>query len=154
MSSVNWRDRFGDTGTCVRCLRTRDITDLDRLFWCEECCERARARAARGGWMAGGASAAVLALWIWLVIRPSTLILGGWIASVVAAFWLVSRIARELHYGVARYRNRRAVEAVPPADVPDGAGEEGAEPDGGAQWDDEERSSREGEGSPREEDGR
>lgn len=146
MSSVSWRDRFGDSGTCVRCLRERDITDLDRLFWCRECRERARERAARGGWLTGGGAAGALALWIWVVIRPSTLILGGWIASVVAAFWLISRIAREIHYGVARYRNRRAVDAVPPVEDPRRP-ESGSGSDEAAPWE-------EGEESPREEEGR
>lgn len=126
MSSVNWRDRFGETATCVRCLQEKDTTDLDRLFWCRECRDRARERAKSRGWQAGGVLAGFLAVWIWVVIRPSTLILGGWIATVAAAFWLLSRIAREIHYGVARYRNQRAVEATPPV-VPPGTDSESEE---------------------------
>ncbi|HEX9708582.1 MAG TPA: hypothetical protein VGB42_01190, partial [Candidatus Thermoplasmatota archaeon] len=95
----------------------KDTSELDRLLWCEACRERGRARAARVGWGVGASVAALLALWIALAIRPSRdLILGGWIAVVVAAFWLASRITREIGYGVMRVRNRGAVEAVPPKD--------------------------------------
>ena len=116
---MSWRDRFPDRATCVRCLETRDITDLDRLFWCHRCREKARERAKRKGWIWGGAAAAFLAVYIWLVIEPSSLILGGWIATVVAALWLVSRIAREILFGIMRYRNRRAGEATPPTGPPE-----------------------------------
>jgi len=59
--------------------------------------------------------AAVLALWIWLYIQPSNLVIGGWIATVVAALWVGARVAREIVYGVIRFTNRKAVEAVPPS---------------------------------------
>lgn len=114
---MSWRERFPDRATCVRCLESRDLTDLDRLFWCHECREKARERAKGKGWLWGGAAGAGLALYIWLFIRPSSLILGGWIATVLVALWLVARIARELIYGVMRYRNRRAVEATPPSEA-------------------------------------
>ncbi|MDX1567349.1 MAG: hypothetical protein R3223_06075 [Longimicrobiales bacterium] len=107
--------------TCIRCLEQKDATDVDRRKWCRECRERARERAKSEGWKAGAVFAAFLALYIWIFVGPSTLILGAWIASVVAAFWLVSKIAREVHYGIARYRNEPAVEATPPVD----SGEEG-----------------------------
>jgi len=41
-------------------------------------------------------------------------ILGGWIATVVATVWLGSKICRELVYGGMRFLNSRAVDAVPP----------------------------------------
>lgn len=124
-----WRERYPGEVTCVRCLEVRDQAELDRLLWCEACRRSARADAARWGWIAGGVAAAALALWIWLVIQPSNLVIGGWIATVVAALWIGSKVAREIAYGIERYRNRRAVEAVPPA-APD-SGEEGPpEPSG------------------------
>jgi hypothetical protein len=58
--------------------------------------------------------AAILALWIWLVVQPSDLVIGGWIATVVAALWIGARVGREVVYGVLRFKNRKAVEAVPP----------------------------------------
>jgi hypothetical protein len=116
---VSWRDRYGEEVTCVRCLEVRDTTAVDRLLWCEACRARARARAARLGWLAGLAGAALLAAWIWLVIEPTDLVLGGWIATVVAAAWIGSKVARELAYGAMRFRNRRAVDAVPPAESGD-----------------------------------
>jgi hypothetical protein len=87
---------------------------MDRLLWCEECNSAARARAGVWGWVVGFLAAVALALWIWLYIQPSDLVIGGWIATVVAALWIGSRVAREVAYGVIRFTNRKAVEAVPP----------------------------------------
>lgn len=115
---MGWRERFPDEATCTRCLEVRDTANLDRLFWCRECRGKARGRAKRRGWTVGGFAGVLLAGYIWLVIEPSSLILGGWIATVVAAFWLISRIGREVSYGVERYRNRRAVDASPPTETP------------------------------------
>lgn len=108
------RDRIHNPVTCVRCLRVWDSTDVDRLLWCTECRESAKRRASRWGWASGTLLGAGLAAWIWLVIEPSDLVIGGWIATVVAALWIGSKVARELAYGVMRFRNRRAVEATPP----------------------------------------
>jgi hypothetical protein len=36
------------------------------------------------------------------------------VATVVAAIWISSKVAREIVYGAMRFRNARAVEAVPP----------------------------------------
>jgi hypothetical protein len=113
---ISWRDRYGEEVTCVRCLEVRDTVEVDRLLWCETCRERARARAARQGWLVGLAGAALLAAWIWIVVEPSDLVLGGWIGTVVAAAWIGSKVAREILYGVERFRNRRAADAAPPQD--------------------------------------
>lgn len=113
--SVTWRERYPeDEVTCVRCLRAWEVEDLDRLLWCPDCRRAARARAGWWGWLAGVVIAGLLALWIRLWIRPSDLIIGGWIATVVAAFWIGGRVSRELFYGVMRFRNRKAAEARPP----------------------------------------
>lgn len=111
-----WRDRYPEEElTCVRCLEVHPKADLDRLLWCDGCRAAARGRAVLWGWTVGGLIAALLALWIWLVVRPDPdLVLGGWVATVVAALWVGSKVAREIAYGVERYRNRRAVDAVPP----------------------------------------
>jgi hypothetical protein len=53
---------------------------------------------------AGLGLAGLLALYIWLIVKPSDLVLGGWIATVVAAFWLGSKMAREVAFGVIRAR--------------------------------------------------
>ena len=113
-----WWDRYPeDELTCVRCLRTWHRTDLDRLLWCEECRAAARARSSRLGMIVGAVLAALLALWIWRGVEPSPdLVLGGWVATVVAAYWIGSKIARELAYGHERFHNRRAVEASPPSE--------------------------------------
>jgi hypothetical protein len=112
---VSWRDRFPEDITCVRCLQVKPVQELDRLLWCQECQAQARRRATIRGWLAGGALALVLAVYIWLVIRPDPeLILTGWVATLVVAFYLGSRVARELFYGYDRVRNRRAMEATPP----------------------------------------
>ncbi len=111
---VSWRDRYPDEVTCVRCLEVRDQTVLDRMLWCEDCRAKARARASWWGWLGGLAFGTVVAAYVWLVIRPSDLVIGGWIATLVAAVWIGSKVARELVYGGMRFRNARAVEAVPP----------------------------------------
>lgn len=109
-----WRSRFPDRATCVRCLQEKDLDGMDRLLWCEGCREAARARAGVWGWGAGILLAALLALWIWLYIQPSDLVLGGWIATVVAALWVGARVSREIAYGVMRFQNHKAAEAMPP----------------------------------------
>jgi hypothetical protein len=58
--------------------------------------------------------AGLLALWIWLFIKPSDLVIGGWIATVVAGLWVGARVSKEVAFGVIRFTNRKAVEAVPP----------------------------------------
>ncbi|HEX9885554.1 MAG TPA: hypothetical protein VGA70_03660 [Longimicrobiales bacterium] len=111
-----WRKRYPEEATCIRCLEVKDTMELDRLLWCDDCRSRARRRAGRWGWGVGAALAAVLALWIRFVVQPDPdLVVSGWVATVVAAMWISSKVAREIAYGVLRYRNRKAVEAVPPA---------------------------------------
>ena len=107
----------GDTDEvmCARCLEIKPRRDLDRLLWCDPCCDTARRRAASTGWVIGTGVAVVVSLWIWLVIRPSDLVIGGWIGSVLAAFYVSARMAREILYGATRFANRPAPEAVPPA---------------------------------------
>jgi hypothetical protein len=114
-----WRSRFPDTATCVRCLQEKDLDVMDRLLWCEECKEAARRRAGVWGWGGGAVFAAALAVWIWTVIQPSDLVVGGWIATVVAALWIGGRVVREIAFGVMRYQNHKATDAVPPTDWPE-----------------------------------
>ncbi len=90
--------------TCLLCLQTKPRQDLDRLLWCDACVAAAQARAVSQSWVVGLAVAVVLALWIWLYIQPSDLVIGGWIATVVGAFYVTARVARELLYAVARVR--------------------------------------------------
>jgi hypothetical protein len=105
-------DEFPDELVCVRCREPKEHRDLDRLLWCETCRAEARRRASQWGWLGGTVIAAALALWIWLVIQPSDLVLGGWIATVLAALYLCGRICREIVYGLIRARNRRAPGSV------------------------------------------
>lgn len=125
---VTWRDRYPEGFvTCIRCLRVFDVLELDRLLWCEECQARARRRATRWGWLIGLLFALVLAGYVWLTIRPSSeLIPAAWLATFIAAVWIGSRVGREFVYGGMRFRNARAVEAVPPELSP----EDPAAPDG------------------------
>lgn len=55
-----------------------------------------------------------LSAWIWMVIRPSQLLLGGWVGVTIAGFYLAARLVREVTYGVERYRNVEGVEAGDP----------------------------------------
>lgn len=116
---TDWSHRLPEEVVCVRCLRPTPTSELDRLLWCPECVEAARSRATRIGWMSGAALTLVLALYIWFGIQPDlTLIPTGWGLTLVVAFYLGGRIARELAFGVIRLQNRQAVEATPPGTVP------------------------------------
>lgn len=111
---MTWQEPDAEETTCVRCLEVNARRDLDRLLWCDDCRDAAQHRATSSGWMVGAALAVVLSLWIWFVIQPSDLVIGGWIGSVLAAFYVSARVAREILYGASRFGNRPAVEAVPP----------------------------------------
>lgn len=115
---TDWSHRLPEEVVCVRCLRPTPASDLDRLLWCPECVEAARSRATRIGWMSGGALTLLLALYIWFGIQPDlSLIPTGWALTLVVAFYLGGRIARELAFGIMRLQNRRAVEATPSGTV-------------------------------------
>ncbi len=111
---MTWEERTPEEVTCVRCLEFKERRDLDRLLWCDDCCDAARRWAASRGWAVGAGLAVVLSLWIWLVIRPSDLVIGGWIGTVLAALYVSARVAREILYGATRFGKRSAVKAVPP----------------------------------------
>ncbi len=100
--------------TCLLCLQTKLRQDLDRLLWCDACVAAAQARALSQSWYIGLAVGVALALWIWLYIQPSDLVIGGWIGTVIAAFYLSARVARELLYAVARVRGGAADLGVAP----------------------------------------
>lgn len=89
---------------------------MDRLLWCRACRDAARGRATRRGWMVGIAAATALGAWIWFAVDPTDLVPGGWLATIVAAAWIVARVAREIAFGFERFGNHRAIEAVPPKD--------------------------------------
>ena len=99
---------------CQRCLKTKPRQDLDRLLWCDACREGVQARVARQSWY-GLVVAVLLALWIWLYIQPSDLVIGGWIGTVVGAFYVTARVVREVLYGVARVRGSAADPSAIPA---------------------------------------
>jgi hypothetical protein len=114
-------ERAGASGSdtdevpCVRCGEPKDLMELDRLLWCRKCQAEARNRASWWGWLIGLVFAGCIAAYIWLFIRPSNLIIGGWIATVVVALWLGSKIGRELVYGIARARKTGLHDGAPPA---------------------------------------
>jgi len=91
---------------CTRCGTPHDPAELDRLLWCESCRLAARNEAGWWGWGIGVAFAAVVAAYVWGVIRPSTFVIGGWVATVVAAVWIGAKLGREIMYGVLRARAR------------------------------------------------
>ncbi len=68
--------------------------------------------------MVGLVAAVVLSIWIWLYIEPSNLVIGGWIGTVLAAFYVAARVAREVLYTAARLGKHDVVEAVPPGPDP------------------------------------
>lgn len=99
-----WKERLGEEWECARCGESKDSTELDRLLWCKACVGTARARAGRIGWTFGGSLSGLLALWIWLGVRPQTLGAGAWLAILVAAAWLGAKLAREVAFGFYRSR--------------------------------------------------
>jgi hypothetical protein len=99
-----WGDNTLDEVVCVRCGEARDAMDVDRLLWCKSCRVRARNEAGWWGWAIGLGFGAVVAAYVWLVIRPTDLVIGGWIATVVAAVWIGAKIGREAAFGVMRGR--------------------------------------------------
>lgn len=107
-------DRHPDEVACVRCLEMQDQMFLDRLLWCDRCCSVARNRAGWWGWVGGWIFGAALAAYIWIFVRPSSLVIGGWFGTVAMGVWLGAKACRELAYGVIRFHNVRAVEAIPP----------------------------------------
>ncbi len=113
-TSQDRRDHLPEDITCIRCLQVRPASDLDRLLWCRACRDATRERAQRLGLLAGVAFAALLAAWIGWVVRPVTLAPAVWAVSILAASWLVWRLAREFFYGLERYRNRKARDDRPP----------------------------------------
>ena len=114
-----WRDRYPDEVTCVRCLEVHDQMYLDRLLWCDGCRRRARNRAAWWGWLGGLGFGAAVGMYVWFVIQPTDLVIGGWLGTGVAAIWIGQKIAREMVYGAMRLKNAAAVDAVPPSTVGD-----------------------------------
>lgn len=120
------RDPLAEDPLCIRCLVAKPVKELDRSLWCEECVAVARRRAVIRGWISGGVLALVLGLYIALWIRPDySLIPTAWAMVLAVAFYLGSRVAREFIFFWERLRNRRAVEAIPPAGDPEE--EEGVE---------------------------
>jgi hypothetical protein len=87
------------------------------MLWCVDCRRIARNRASWWGWLGGLLFALVVGAYVWFVIQPTDLVVGGWAGTLVAAAWIGQKIAREMVYGWMRFRNSRAVEAVPPAET-------------------------------------
>ncbi|MDE0650069.1 MAG: hypothetical protein OXI12_06955, partial [Gammaproteobacteria bacterium] len=51
--------------------------------------------------------AVIVAGYIWGIIRPTDVVIGGWIATVIAAYWIGGKLAREIFYGIERSNNKR-----------------------------------------------
>ena len=102
----------------MRCLEVKEKTEFDRLLWCEECRAQAKARAAHIGWIGGGLLGAAVAAYIWVTVGATTQIPQLWMAVAIAVTWLSARFIREIGYGVMRFKNARAAEAVPPSSPP------------------------------------
>ncbi len=115
---MSWGESHAEQVACVRCLEMKPFPDLDRLLWCEECREAAHHRAAARSWLVGLVVAVTLSLWIWFYIQPSNLVIGGWIGTVLAAFYVAARVTREVRCSAARMGERDPTEAVPPGQDP------------------------------------
>ena len=109
-----WRDRYPDEITCIRCLEVHDQMFLDRLLWCDRCRALAHDRAGWWGWVGGWIFGLLIAAYVWIVIRPTDLVIGGWFGTVAMAIWLGAKVSREVVYGVLRFKNTPATDAIPP----------------------------------------
>ena len=98
------RDDPEDLVACVHCGEVYPSMELDRLLWCERCRLIERNRAGWWGWVIGLSFAAAVAAYVWLVVRPTDLVIGGWVGTVVAAAWIGSKLGREVVYGILRAR--------------------------------------------------
>lgn len=76
------------------------------MLWCEECVAAERRRAAWWGRGLAFVAAVLLALWIALFVRPGPDFRILWAVLLIFAYYLFTRLARELSYGVIRVRNR------------------------------------------------
>lgn len=104
-------DPTDDTLHCRRCTRERTADELDRTLWCDECVAAERRRA---GWWGRGLAlggAVLLAGWIALSIRPGDEFRILWAVLLIFAYYLFTRLARELAYGVIRVRDRPGARA-------------------------------------------
>ena len=101
------RDSIADEIRCSRCGELRDRSDVDRLLWCVGCRARARLIATRRARIAATVLAVIVAGYIWGIIRPTDLVIGGWIATVIAAYWIGGKLAREIFYGIERSNRKR-----------------------------------------------
>ncbi len=104
---MGFRDSITDEIQCSRCGERRDRSDVDRLLWCVGCRVRARLIATRRARIAATVLAVIVAGYIWGLIRPTDVVIGGWIATVIAAYWIGGRLAREIFYGIERSNRKR-----------------------------------------------
>lgn len=104
-------DPTDDTLHCRRCTRERTADELDRILWCEDCVAAERRRAAWWGRGLALIAAALLALWIAVAIRPGDEFRILWAVLLIFAYYLFTRLARELAYGVIRVRDQPAARA-------------------------------------------
>lgn len=106
-------DSTDDTLYCHRCGRPGTADDLDRMLWCEECIGAERRRAAWWGRGIALVAAVLFALWIALAVRPGPDFRILWAVLLLFAYYLFTRLARELTYGVIRVRNRNRLRSEP-----------------------------------------
>lgn len=131
-------DPTDDTLHCRRCGRGARADELDRMLWCEDCVAAERRRAAWWGRGLAFVAALLFALWIALVVRPGADFRILWAVLLLFAYYLFTRLARELAYGVIRVRDRPGArvgvqpvhEDSPGSDSPGGGSAGGRATDG------------------------
>tara|TARA_B100000953_G_scaffold138285_1_gene114541 strand:+ start:115 stop:456 length:342 start_codon:yes stop_codon:yes gene_type:complete len=101
---MKWTFGQVDEAPCSRCGYVTDRSDLDRMLWCRECIDTGRSWAKARSWLVGVCIGLVLALWIWIVVEPSSMLIGGWVGTVLAAIYVSARVTREILYGAIRMK--------------------------------------------------
>lgn len=98
------REDPADQMACVHCGEMHDAVEMDRLLWCERCRRVERNRAGWWGWVIGLTFAACVGAYVWFVVHPTDVVIGGWVGTVVAAAWIGSKVGREMVFGILRAR--------------------------------------------------
>jgi|TARA_B110000438_G_scaffold46592_1_gene46768 hypothetical protein len=101
---MKWRLGEVDEAICSRCGQTNDYSDLDRILWCKECVDSVLDWAKARSWVVGVCIGVALCFWIWIVVEPSNMLIGGWAGTVLAAIYVSARVTREVLYGAVRMK--------------------------------------------------
>jgi hypothetical protein len=97
---------------CRNCKRVFARDRLDRQRWCDECRSVVVRRATVVGRLTGLAAALLLMTWIFMTVGATPRFFVGWLALVVATYFVLYTLTRRVAFEVIRGRG------VPPPGEP------------------------------------